>query len=138
MKTLFKLLAMVIAITTTTAEEAKTNYTLTMTGVTWGGCKTYVRAALQKTFEATSIVIAKGDKPKTQKVTFTAEDKSITKREASDSMGTQKRRFVVERLKKAKEEPKENDEAFERELDKLDKDGKFHLLLLKQTPYIKV
>jgi hypothetical protein len=34
MKTLFKLLAMVIAITTTTAEEAKTNYTLTMSGVT--------------------------------------------------------------------------------------------------------
>jgi len=121
-----------------TVKGDETNYALEMTGITWAGCKTYVRAALQKTFEATSIVIAKGDKPKTQKVTFTAEDKSITKREASDSMGTQKRRFVVERLKKAKEEPKENDEAFERELDKLDKDGKFHLLLLKQTPYIKV
>lgn len=137
MKTLIKLLAMVIAITTTTAEEAKTNYTLEMTGVTWGGCKTYVRAALQKTFEATSIVITKGDKPKTQKVTFTAGDKSITKREAADAMGPQKRRFVVERLKKAKQEDSKNEEI-KRELKKLDKDGKFHLLLLKQTPYVKV
>ena len=137
MKTLIKLLAMVIAITPTTAEEAKTNYTLEMTGVTWGGCKTYVRAALQKTFEATSIVITKGDKPKTQKVTFTAGDKSITKREAADAMGPQKRRFVVERLKKAKQEDSKNEEI-KRELKKLDKDGKFHLLLLKQTPYVKV
>ena len=137
MKTLIKLLAMVLAITTTTAEEAKTNYTLEMTGVTWGGCKTYVRAALQKTFEATSIVITKGDKPKTQKVTFTAGDKSITKREAADAMGSQKRRFVVERLKKAKEDSK-NDELHKRALDKLDTNGKFHLLLLKQTPYVKV
>ena len=137
MKTLIKLLAMVLAITTTTAEEAKTNYTLEMTGVTWGGCKTYVRAALQKTFEATSIVITKGDKPKTQKVTFTAGDKSITKREAADAMGPQKRRFVVERLKKAKQEDSKNEEI-KRELKKLDKDGKFHLLLLKQTPYVKV
>ena len=57
-------------------------------------------------------------------------------------MGTQKRRFVVERLKKAKQEDsKESDEAFNRELDKLDKldkDGKFHLLLLKQIPYLRV
>ena len=125
---------MVTMITTLAAE---TKYTLTMSGVTWAGCKTYVRAALQETFEATSIVIAQGDKPKTQKVTFTAGDKSITKREAADAMGPQKRRFVVERLKKAKQEDSKNEEI-KRELKKLDKDGKLHLLLLKQTPYVKV
>ena len=123
-------------VTMITSLAAETKYTLTMSGVTWGGCKTYVRAALQKTFEATSIVITQGDKPKTQKVTFTAGDKSITKREASDAMGDKKRRFVVERLKKAKEDPK--NEEIKRKLEELDKDGKFHLLLLKQTPYIKV
>jgi|TARA_R110000851_G_scaffold240528_2_gene393258 hypothetical protein len=52
-------------------------------------------------------------------------------------MGPQKRRFVVERLKKAKQEDSKNEEI-KRELKKLDKDGKFHLLLLKQTPYVKV
>ena len=128
MKTLIKLLTMVIAITTTTAEEAKTDYTLEMTGITWGGCKAYVRGALQKTFKATSIVITAGKKPKTQKVTFTAEDKSITKREASNAMGDKKRRFVVERVKKAK---KEKDPSTP------DKNGEWHLLLLHQVPHIR-
>jgi RNA binding exosome subunit len=51
-------------------------------------------------------------------------------------MGDKKRRFVVERLKKVKEDSK--NEEIKRKLEELDKDGKFHLLLLKQTPYIKV
>ena len=111
-----------------TVKGDETNYTLEMTGITWAGCKTYVRGALQKTFKATSIVITAGKKPKTQKVTFTAEDKSITKREASDAMGDKKRRFVVERIKKAK---KEKDPSTP------DKNGEWHLLLLHQVPHIR-
>ena len=71
-------------------------------------------------------MITLGDKPKTQKVTFTAEDKSITKREASDAMGEKKRRFVVERIKKAKKEDSEPDN-----------NGQWHLLLIHQAPYIQ-
>ena len=43
-------------------------------------------------------------------------------------MGTQKRRFVVERIKKAK---KEKDPAGP------DKDGFWHLLLIQEAPYIR-
>jgi len=111
-----------------TVKGDETNYALEMTGITWAGCKTYVRGALQKTFKATSIVITAGDKPKTQKVTFTAEDKSITKREASNAMGDKKRRFVVERLKKVKKEKDSNAP---------DKNGEWHLLLLHQVPHIR-
>ena len=119
-----------LALAVTTVRGDETTYTLEMTGVTWGGCKSYVRAALQKTFNATSIIITSGDKPKTQKVIFTAKDKSITKREASDAMGEKKRRFVVERVKKAKKTEKAP-EGFQL-------DGQWHLLLLHQSPYIRV
>ena len=117
-----------LALAVTTVKGDETKYTLEMTGVTWAGCKTYVRAALEKTFKATSIVITAGDKRGTQKVIFTAEDKSITKREASDAMGDKKRRFVVQRVKKAK---KEKDPAAP------DEDGNWHLLLLHETPYVR-
>ena len=62
-------------------------------------------------------------------MTFTAEDKSITKREASDAMGEKKRRFVVERVKKAKKE--KAPESFQL-------NGQWHLLLLHQATYMKV
>ena len=108
-----------------TVKGDETNYALEMTGITWAGCKTYVRGALQKTFKATSIVITAGDKRGSQKVTFTAKDKSISKREATDAMGDKKRRFIVLRVKKEKgsTEPDEN--------------GEWHLLLLHQSPYIR-
>ena len=114
-----------LALAVATARGDETKYTLEMTGVTWAGCKTYVRGALQKTFKATSIVITAGDKRGSQKVTFTAKDKSISKREATDAMGDKKRRFIVLRVKKEKDstEPDEN--------------GEWHLLLLHQSPYIR-
>ena len=114
-----------LAVAVATARGDETKYTLEMTGVTWAGCKTYVRGALQKTFKATSIVITAGDKRGSQKVTFTAKDKSISKREATDAMGDKKRRFIVLRVKKEKDstEPDEN--------------GEWHLLLLHQSPYIR-
>ena len=110
----------------TAAKGDETKYTLEMTGVTWAGCKTYVRGALQKTFKATSIVITAGDKRGSQKVTFTAKDKSISKREATDAMGDKKRRFIVLRVKKDKKASAEPDEK-----------GQWHLLLLHETPYIR-
>ena len=110
----------------TAAKGDETKYTLEMTGVTWAGCKVYVRGALEKTFKATSIVITAGDKRGSQKVTFTADDKSITKREATDAMGDKKRRFIVLRIKKEKDSTAP------------DEKGEWHLLLLKdQVPYIR-
>jgi len=55
---------------------------------------------LKKEFNATSIVITKGDKPKTQKVVFSCAKADLTKKEAADSMGSKKSRFVVTALKK--------------------------------------
>ena len=110
----------------TAAKGDETKYTLEMTGVTWAGCKTYVRGALEKTFKATSIVITAGDKRGSQKVTFKAKDKSISKRDATDAMGDKKRRFIVLRIKKEKDSTAP------------DEKGEWHLLLLKdQVPYIR-
>ena len=81
-------------------KDAKTTaYIAQMTGVTWAGCKKYVRAALSDKFSATDIVISKGDKPKTQKVTFTSK-KDINKALAVAAMGKAKDRFVVTAIKK--------------------------------------
>ena len=55
---------------------------------------------MKKEFNATSIVITKGDKPKTQKVVFSCAKADLTKKEAADSMGSKKSRFVVTALKK--------------------------------------
>ena len=82
-------------------KEAKTTaYIAQMTGVTWAGCKKYVRGALEKKFKATNIVITNGDKPKTQKVTFTCDKGDINKKIAADSMGAAKNRFIVTAIKK--------------------------------------
>ena len=83
-------------------DAKQTAYVATMTGVTWAGCKKYVSSALKKKFNATSIVITKGDKPKTQKVVFSCAKGDLTKKEAADSMGAKKSRFVVTDLKKSK------------------------------------
>ena len=91
---------------------------------------------MKKKFNATSIVITAGayyvGTGPTQKVTFTSKDKSITKREAADSMGDKKKRFIVLRVKKAKKED------YVPLVPTPDKDGKWHLLLLRQSPYIRV
>ena len=84
-------------------KDAKpTAYVATMTGVTWKGCQKYVSSALKQKFNATSIIITKGDKPKTQKVVFSCAKANLTKKEAADSMGDKKSRFVVTALKKSK------------------------------------
>ena len=57
------------------------------------------------TFKANNIVIVpSADKPRYQEVTFTAEDKTITRREAENAMGEKKRQFVVSRIRKVKQE----------------------------------
>ena len=125
-----KLALALLGLFVATAQAEETKYTLTMSGVTWGGCKTYVRGALEKTFNASNIVITAGDKPKFQSVTFTAKDKTITRSEADKAMGAKKERFKVWRVRKVKEEKKKSSP-----LDELDKKlrakGQWHLLLLK-------
>ena len=82
-------------------KDAKTTaYVAQMTGVTWAGCKKYVRGALEKKFNATNIVITKGDKPKTQKVTFSCAKADVTKKIAVEAMGSAKNRIVVTTIKK--------------------------------------
>ena len=116
-----------------TAQAEETKYTLTMSGVTWGGCKTYVRGALEKTFKASNIVITAGDKPRYQSVTFTATDKTITRHEADKAMGEKKDRFKVWRVRKAKKEKEKKSNLPDRY-----PDGSWHLLLLKNPiPFIQ-
>lgn len=125
-----KLVLVLLGLFVATAQAEETKYTLEMSGVTWGGCKAYVRGALEKTFKASNIVIAASDKPRYQKVTFTANDKTITRHEADKAMGEKKDRFKVWRVRKVKEEKKKSSQ-----LDELDKKlkakGQWHLLLLK-------
>ena len=93
--------ALSIGFVTAADKDAKTTaYIAQMTGVTWAGCKKYVRAALSDKFSATEIVISKGDKPKTQKVTFSSSKKDINKALAVAAMGKAKDRFVVTAIKK--------------------------------------
>ena len=99
-----KLALVLLGLFVATAQAEETKYTLEMSGVTWGGCKAYVRGALEKTFKASNIVITASDKPRYQKVTFTAKDKTITRSEAEKSMGSKKERFQVWRVRKVKEE----------------------------------
>ena len=133
-----KLALVLLGLFVATAQAEETKYTLEMSGVTWGGCKAYVRGALEKTFKASNIVITASDKPRYQKVTFTANDKTITRSEADKAMGAKKERFKVWRVRKVKEEKKKSSP-----LDELDKKlraiGEWHLLLLKNhTPYTQV
>ena len=55
---------------------------------------------MEKKFNATNIVITKGDKPKTQKVTFSCAKADVTKKIAVEAMGSAKNRFVVTSIKK--------------------------------------
>jgi len=57
---------------------------------------------LKKKLNATSIFITKGDKPGTQKVVFSCAKGDLTKKEAAESMGAKKSRFVVTSIKKSK------------------------------------
>ena len=125
-----KLALVLLGLFIATAQAEETKYTLEMSGVTWGACKAYVSGALQKTFKANNIVITASDKPRFQKVTFSADDKTITRHEADKAMGEKKDRFKVWRVRKVKEEKKKSSQ-----LDELDKKlkakGQWHLLLLK-------
>ena len=117
-----------------TAQAEETKYTLEMSGVTWGGCKAYVRGALEKAFDATNIVITAGAKPKTQKVTFSSKNKKISKRQAVNSMGDKKKRFVVKELWR----PTAPDEWKREPREGLEPDGKWHLLLLRPSNALRV
>ena len=133
-----KLALVLLGLFVATAQAEETKYTLEMSGVTWGACKAYVRGALEKTFKANNIVIIASDKPRYQKVTFSADDKTITRHEAEKAMGEKKERFQVWRVKKAKKE-KEKGSSLD-ELDKkLDEKCQWHLLFLKNhTPFTQV
>jgi len=89
------------------ADEAAeaTTYTVEMTGVTWGGCESYVRGAFKKLDGVIAsdlkkdIKISAGDKPGTQKVVLKS-TKELTKEQLTTAMGSKKERFVVQDVKK--------------------------------------
>ena len=133
-----KLALVLLGLFIATAQAEETKYTLEMSGVTWGACKAFVRGALEKTFKASNIVIIASDKPRYQKVTFSADDKTITRHEAEKAMGEKKERFQVWRVKKAKKE-KEKGSSLNVLDKKLDEKCQWHLLFLKNhTPYTQV
>ena len=113
--------------------QAETKYTLTMSGVTWAGCKNDVRSALVKSFKAVDVTIERGEDRK-QTVKFTSEDKTITRGELKKAINNKK--YIVWRVRKEKEEDNKDDPAVN--LPNQYEDGSWHLLLLKNhTPYIQ-
>ena len=113
--------------------QAETKYTLVMSGVTWGGCKTDVRSALEKSFKAVDVTIEKGEDRK-QIVKFASEDKTITRGELKKAINN--RKYIVWKVRKEKEEDDKDDPSVN--LPDQYEDGSWHLLLLKHhTPYIQ-
>ena len=113
--------------------QAETKYTLTMSGVTWAGCKNDVRSALVKSFKAVDVTIEKGEDRK-QTVKFTSEDKTITRGELKKAINNKK--YIVWRVRKEKEDDDENDASIN--LPDRYEDGTWHLLLLKHhTPFVQ-
>ena len=113
----------------TAANAEDTKYVVTMSGVTWAGCKTDVRSALVKSFKAVNVTIERGEDRK-QTVKFSSEDKTITRGELKKAINNKK--YIVWRVKKDNDEPKKPDLPNQYE------DGTWHLLLLKNhTHYIQ-
>ena len=113
--------------------QAETKYTLTMSGVTWAGCKNDVRSALVKSFKAVDVTIEKGEDRK-QTVKFTSEDKTITRGELKKAINN--RKYIVWKVRKEKEDDDKDEPSVN--LPNQYEDGSWHLLLLKNhTPYIQ-
>ncbi len=113
--------------------QAETKYTLTMSGVTWAGCKNDVRSALVKSFKAVDVTIEKGEDRK-QIVKFASEDKTITRGELKKAINN--RKYIVWKVRKEKEDDDKDDPSVN--LPDQYEDGSWHLLLLKNhTPYIQ-
>ena len=112
--------------------QAETKYTLTMSGVTWAGCKNDVRSALVKSFKAVDVTIEKGEDRK-QTVKFASVDKTITRGELKKAINNKK--YIVWKVRKEKEDDKDDPSG---NLPNQYDDGSWHLLLLKNhTPYIR-
>ena len=113
--------------------QAETKYTLTMSGVTWAGCKNDVRSALVKSFKAVDVTIEKGEDRK-QIVKFASEDKTITRGELKKAINN--RKYIVWKVRKEKEDDDKDEPSVN--LPDQYEDGSWHLLLLKNhTPYIQ-
>ena len=113
--------------------HAETKYTLTMSGVTWAGCKTDVRSALEKSFKAVDVTIEKGEDRK-QTVKFASVDKTITRGELKKAINNKK--YIVWKVRKEKEDDDKDEPSVN--LPDQYEDGSWHLLLLKNhTPYIQ-
>ena len=121
-----KLLLVLCSIMMTAANAEDTKYVVTMSGVTWAGCKTDVRSALVKSFKAVNVTIERGEDRK-QTVKFSSEDKTITRGELKKAINNKK--YIVWRVKKDNDEPKKPDLPNQYE------DGTWHLLLLKNHTY---
>ena len=85
--------------------HAETKYTLTMSGVTWAGCKNDVRSALVKSFKAVDVTIEKGEDRK-QTVKFASVDKTITRGELKKAINNKK--YIVWKVRKEKEDDKDD------------------------------
>ena len=113
--------------------HAETKYTLTMSGVTWAGCKNDVRSALVKSFKAVDVTIEKGEDRK-QTVKFASVDKTITRGELKKAINNKK--YIVWKVRKEKEDDDKDEPSVN--LPDQYEDGSWHLLLLKNhTPYIQ-
>ena len=121
--------------------QAETKYTLVMSGVTWGGCKTDVRSALEKSFKAVDVTIEKGEDRK-QIVKFASGDKTITRGELQKAINDGKHvlrkhmKYIVWKVRGERKGPDRS--ALDRLEKELRKKNQWHLLLLRNTPFTQV
>ena len=113
--------------------QAETKYTLTMSGVTWAGCKNDVRSALVKSFKAVDVTIEKGEDRK-QIVKFTSDNNKISRRDLDKAINNKK--YIVWKVRGEKKGPDRS--ALDRLEKELRKKNQWHLLLLRNTPFTQV
>ena len=113
--------------------QAETKYTLTMSGVTWAGCKNDVRSALVKSFKAVDVTIEKGEDRK-QIVKFTSDNNKISRRDLDKAINNKK--YIVWKVRGERQGP--DRPALDRLEKELRKKNQWHLLLLRNTPFTQV
>lgn len=83
------------------AADKAVTYVAEMTGMVCAGCKDHVTASFNKLEGVSSVQIAAGDKPGTQKVTVTSTAVGLTKEQAVAALGTSASTYVVHAWKKS-------------------------------------
>ncbi len=81
---------------------AKTKYSATITGIVCQACKAKVTAAMKTLPGVAAVDFAKGEKPGSQIVSFTASSDVLTKDDAVKALGEHTKEFTLQSFDKTK------------------------------------